>query len=347
MRKIIVMLALIIYFLLLILLANGCGGVPERVESCGYTWEKQFSPEADCNGFIVFENISAASPDDVWALGITRENNSDGTNFQTTVFHYNGESWNEQSIFDTYLYDIKALDSTHVWAVGRDDDSSKSYILLFDGTAWEEQLVTGAKIDRLEVIDPSHLLAIGGTEKGDFIISYDGAGWTEHKYGNSIGFEEDGYTGVTYCDISSCDTENAWVSGFEIDDEGTTIWHYDGKSIVAQYHPELLVQSISAVDPENVWAVGGDMVEKIGQVYFYNGSRWNLAYKDNIWMSDIYAIATDNVVVSDFDGKTIYHYDGANWSIEPTIGEGILDMTWAGANNLWVTDGISIYSGEK
>jgi hypothetical protein len=136
----------------------------------GFNWQVTSIPPVNDSGL---EGIVAIASDDVWAVGFTF---SVQLLWQVPyAIHWDGESWTSVPIPASspqggHLYDVTALSSTEVWAVGESGDSSiPTLVMKWDGGAWTVQ--TGptprgsAILWDVTTFGPSDLLMVGSAAK--------------------------------------------------------------------------------------------------------------------------------------------------------------------------------------
>jgi hypothetical protein len=95
---------------------------------------------------MVLEAVAARTPTDVWAVGWDRDYDTAGRPVSSLVAHWNGTSWTRipspNPLNRNILYDVTALASNDVWAVGVAQDTTgsgikqRSLMTHWDGTAW-------------------------------------------------------------------------------------------------------------------------------------------------------------------------------------------------------------------
>lgn len=96
----------------------------------GSTWAKTSLPVS--NSFQ-FTAVSALAPGNVWALGMTINNQ----NFATSLMlHWNGTKWSEVSIPNDFPTAMTFTSPANGWAIGLDNPS-----LHWNGSTWKEGLV--------------------------------------------------------------------------------------------------------------------------------------------------------------------------------------------------------------
>lgn len=142
----------------------------------GETWREEPLPHLPAAASL--SGVSAAAPDDVWAVG-----NSAG---RPLVLHYDGTTW--QVVATPRITWAKAVtavgpDDVHVVGTGRD-------ALHYDGTTWRLRAAVSSARESLHTIaaaGPHHVWAGGGglagagpaTYEYPVLVRWDGTGWTE------------------------------------------------------------------------------------------------------------------------------------------------------------------------
>jgi hypothetical protein len=123
-----------------------------------------------------FEAISAAAPNDVWAVGGAMGNDASP---KPIVFRWNGSQWSHVNVavpgVKSRFYDVDTLGS-HVWIAGVYYATLSSpptpIVLHFDGAAWTT-LSAPAGFAAVKAVGPNELYAVGSS-----VYRYDGA-WTQ------------------------------------------------------------------------------------------------------------------------------------------------------------------------
>ena len=117
-------------------LASG-GGRTFAIHFNGTGWTEVATPSPG-EGFSVLYDVSAAAPDDVWAVGEWYDRGEP----RAVILHFDGTSWFAPEIPDlgTYvsLLGVSALDGDTAVAVGEDqhDDHDSRVVIEWDGTSW-------------------------------------------------------------------------------------------------------------------------------------------------------------------------------------------------------------------
>lgn len=113
------------------------GGRTFAVHFDGTRWTEVATPSPG-EGFSVLYDVSAAAPDDVWAVGEWYDRGEP----RAVILHFDGTSWSAPQMPDlgTYvsLFGVSALDADTAVAVGEDqhDDHDSRVVIEWDGTSW-------------------------------------------------------------------------------------------------------------------------------------------------------------------------------------------------------------------
>ncbi len=283
------------------------------------------SPGSDSN---TLSAIAAVSARDVWAVGATKNNNSQ----QVLVEHWNGSSWRTVSAPVTgssgdELHGIVALNANDIWAVGSSYNFSVNrygaLIEHWDGSQWS--IVKSASTSLLN----NNLLAIAAIAPQDI--------W-------AVG-------------LSFSNNQNQ--------PRQTLIEHWDGSqwSIVKSVNPggsDSTLSSVTAISSDDVWAVGGSQSREL--IEHWNGKKWSavsgpaLPGVTSASLNSVAAVAHDSVwavgqenTLDSGDGALVEHWNGTTWSSVP-IGNPEAKMDWLysisviSANDIWAVGEFKDYN---
>jgi hypothetical protein len=86
--------------------------------------------------------VSADSPADAWATGLTYSNDPTNRHEVNLALHWNGTSWSRVSIptpgpVNDGYYGVTAISPTDAWAVGI-SRGRETMLMHWDGTSWTE-----------------------------------------------------------------------------------------------------------------------------------------------------------------------------------------------------------------
>jgi hypothetical protein len=253
--------------------------------------------------------VSAASPDDVWAVG-------DSSGLGPVIRHWNGGEWtavapapppgNDHPGADR-LYDVAALPTGQAWAVGSYSDRNRpgpaTLVEGWDGRQWS----------RLPTPSPGVLA-------------------------NSLR----GVAAVSATDVWT-------VGWYATDNNVALALHWDGrtwtKSPMKPPPGNTELQGVTAVSADDVWAVGDNEGRPL--VMHWDGRRWNVVTSPSLTDAWLQAAAPDGhggIWVAGYritDGGTVrrplfLHRSGGRWttgtSEEP---EGVVYALGRGGSSLW------------
>jgi hypothetical protein len=156
-----------------------------------------------------FTDVAAVSPDDVWAVGATTNQNPGAAN--TLIEHWDGTSWSVVSSPDIpspsgtpsdALFSISAASANEAWAVGAaggfGNGGAKPIILRWDGATWSSTRVPpvpgSAGLYSVTGSIDHGLFAAGTTVRGSIppthplILRWSGTGWVREPIPNGKGW---------------------------------------------------------------------------------------------------------------------------------------------------------------
>ena len=214
--------------------------------SCG-AWSIVKSPNSSFGVESLFNGVAAVSSNDVWAVGMSR--NQSGFSSHTLTEHWNGSQWsiissaNPSSPFNN-LRSVTAVSATNVWAVGQYDTSSGFHTLIehWNGSQWKV------------VASPNPPSREGNLSGVDALTANNI--W-------AVGFTTD-------------------MNGFS----QTLAEHWNGttRQLVASPNPDPMIDglsSLSAASANNIWAVGIQKVASETLIEHWNGTQWQVVASPN------------------------------------------------------------------
>ncbi len=215
-----------------------------------------------------FNAISAASSNDVWAVGDTLTRHASGA----LIEHWDGSSWSQVEALNptsdqSVLYGVWARTNSDAWAVGyqyAEGTPASTLVVHWDGTAWH--VVQSPTVDG----EGGLLYAISGTSATDawavgqsigdsteatLIEHWDGTTWSIVP----VPSPSDPY--VYLEGVSAVSANDAWAVGWYTDPKyRTLVEHWDGAAWTevdaAPSSADEHLGGVSAASADDVWAVG-------------------------------------------------------------------------------------------
>jgi len=238
-----------------------------------------------------FFAISAASPQDVWAVGTW-----DGiVRTKTLIEHWDGSSWSivpspNPGIHNNFLHDVAAVGPKDVWVVGASADQSglgTTLIEHWDGAQWT--VIESANVDRsnsisaIDAASPQDIWAVGwsgssGGAQRPLVQHWDGQEWS------IVPSPEVGAGALA--DVTVIAPNDVWAVGVRSFGSGQTqtlIEHWDGSQWTVVPSPNLsssinLFNGVAASSRSDIWAVGASGPTQTSDplIAHWNGAGWSL-----------------------------------------------------------------------
>ena len=238
----------------------------------GSTWSVVESPSvASTRNHLL--DVSAASANDIWAVGYTSVNNTQPN--ATLALHWNGTSWSivptpHPGTVGNTLTAVSAISSSDVWVVGSAEGGSpfaeRSLTMHWDGNALSvvpspnpaNSLRT--KLVGMAPVSSNDVWAVGSYSDSDFsytlTMHWNGVQWSivpspGHQF----------YSGYL-TDMSALSSNDVWAVGYvRTGDQFYSIFeHWDGTSWNITYPPSNTLVAglggVAAVSTTDVWAGG-------------------------------------------------------------------------------------------
>lgn len=265
----------------------------------GNLWSIVRSPNPPNDILTELHSVSAASANDVWAVG---SSHNGGPPVRTLIEHWDGTQWSIVSSPspDTQLNvlnGVVALSANDAWAVGyrngtRSETPLETLILHWDGTSWRQVAspnVGGAnQLYGIAALSANDIWAVGSGGGAPLAMHWDGSAWSIVPTQIRSGFSTERFTAV-----SGSSSNDIWAVG---QGKGTfsnrasaTIWHWNGTRWT-----EKVCYAASASNPPEGYEGGGS------ETYF----------------TGIAAVSSNNVwaVGANGSGPMILHWDGRAWT---------------------------------
>jgi hypothetical protein len=241
-----------------------------------YTWALDPSPNFDETSNIL-QAVSAASPNDVWAVGNSSVTNSGGRNL---IEHWNGGAWNivdspNMGSGSNDLMGIAALSHNDAWAAGAYYNGPNQFTLIehWDGSAWSivpspnpSPNVGGNSLMGMSAAEPHDIWAVGAYDTGGgaldetMALRWNGTDWQIVPTPNNVGFN-------ALFSVSARSSTDAWAVGasapdWTLQNAQPVVMHWDGNSwnMVSVPVPEgstdAFLLTVGMGSHDNIWAVG-------------------------------------------------------------------------------------------
>ena len=332
------------------------GSGPLAMHWDGTQWTRVAVPGSTNSGLSA---VSAASSDDVWAVG----------GGDTLVVHWDGTSWTPVSVptsSPAYFADVVAISANNVWVAGARYPSSigDAIVMHWNGSEWTESAPArvGSEMNRLEglAVAPGDDVWVVGSyrvnEQDQALASRrSNAQWENNLSPNvPIGYNTlRGIDALDEGDIWAVGSYGYAVGAYPFFWPRTLVLRWDGQSWSHVPSPNIsdedfggqnYLEAVAAVASNDVWAVGRYSASYSGAlILHWNGFQWaEQRSTPGGLLRGITAIASDDVwtVGSMGSGPTlIQHWNGANWSQVASPSPGttnfLLSVDAVSANDVW------------
>jgi hypothetical protein len=248
--------------------------------------------------------ISAASADDVWAVGsydqpVNPPQEKPTSVRRALVEHWDGRQWNvapdarnmPPDVGSSPLFAVTAVSADDVWAAGQviSSDHQTAEVLMehWDGHAWTVIPGVGStvadagatgQINGMQAISANNIWAVGNAQQGGFILHWDGTHWAAIA---------PPFQSTNLDRVSATSSTDVWVLG-NIEPSGHMVLaHWNGQIWSQVPAPPFLtspqniliglVNNIAVVSPTDVWAIGEVSTGTIHQeilILHWNGTIW-------------------------------------------------------------------------
>ena len=316
---------------------------------------------------------SAASPNDIWAVG------------QSTI-HFDGTTWTAfpapmiKGDNNSFLQGVVAISPTLAWAAGNVTDGAHpgQVIEQWNGTKWG--LFPGPKFGKKDQANvfamtsssANDVWAIGNlVNLGTGLVSslfehWNGTAWTATTVESNNEF---------LFGASADATNDAWAVGFNGSDNiETSAMHWDGANWKSVATPNVgegtnKLNAVLALAPNDVWAVGFStsvappkQAATLTLIEHFDGTSWMVVPSPNVGpnsanqsnrllgltansANDIWAFGSYFPADGSAHQMTLLlHWDGTSWTVasspSPTKGGFPCDLLWAGVvsspGDVWI-----------
>jgi hypothetical protein len=331
--------------ILVALLLTSCTGGAGPDEGCRDGWRVLLGHARAHESRELFGVSAAASPSDVWAVGVAR---SATGHARTLIEHWQGERWRvvpspDPSSGDSFLNAVVGLSPSDAWAVGLSrtpGGSARTLILHWDGQHWGVTASpnTGPADDALVAVAAASerdIWAVGYRDSGPVYRSL-----VEHWNGDRWAVVALPLLGGGGDGLNSVDTAApgvVWAVGGAARTRGPSqplvlrLSEHRWSSVPAPASlRSAALNGVASWGPKGAWIVGA-MRSNGGDRAFglqVHGQNWNAIPVDNaatlsVDLNAVWAAAPQHVwaVGSSFDGRwyrpLVEHGVGGNWARTP------------------------------
>jgi hypothetical protein len=300
------------------------------------------TPNPGLNNFLF--GISGDSETDIWAVGTFASG--------ALGLHFDGTTWKSVPMALPTTADMRGasvLSAADVWSVGSVFNSNTqhftSVIQHFDGTNWSlvpgPQFSTGSQLFAVKAFSSTDVFAVGESHSDSqkpnpLVEHFDGTRWsvvpTPHFQDQTVSLSA----------IAAVSDTDVWVTGVT-SSIAPVIMHFDGKQFSTVPFPvsnKTVLGELAAIATNDVWVVGFSSNSTTGTTLtaHWDGTAWTVVPSPNLTKNDslgaVAAISSTDVWAagcapcgSDIGIGQVFlieHWDGTQWTIDPTplIGKG-------------------------
>jgi hypothetical protein len=311
--------------------------------------------------------VTAVSPSDVWAVGLT--------NGGTLELHWNGGKWTQYPVATAngYFDDVASTSAKDVWAVGGTNWFSPSQTLAdrWNGRSWTRVSTPnppgGGYFNAVATTSVSNAWAVGLAGPGPGIVAsttpliehWNGKRWSLQSFKPIPG-------GGLFAGVAATSADNAWTVGQTGSaDQQTLIEHWNGKAWTRVPSPNVTgaagstLKSVTAISSDNAWAVGSATMPGSAKalVMHWDGRQWTIVPGNTpdgdaallgvlaTWTHNIWAVGIIHPSACSNGGPKcqtlIEHWNGKRWKVLPSPNppSGYLNLLWAASatsrGNIW------------
>lgn len=287
------------------------------------SWTVVSSPNATTGNNYLF-SVDAVSANDVWAVGeyVTQAPETE----YTLAMHWNGAQWQvvpspNLSTFYNRLYDVSAVSSNDVWAVGTWFNQGRFEMLAmhWNGSQWSLSSPPGlGQLNAVTALSSNDVWAVGSYPDGSLYrsrtVHWNGTQWSTVP-NPSVG------TGENFLfSVDGVSANDVWAGGRmgNYPNYQSLILRWNGTQWSAVSHPDIgNLWSIDALAANDIWAIGAGSIH-------WNGTAWSqvpITLPPNTSMTGITMVATDDVWATGYypPGSgglqtLMRHWDGTTWN---------------------------------
>jgi hypothetical protein len=265
----------------------------------GSLWSIVPSPNRQNDLSNQLHSVSAASTNDVWAVG---SSHNGGAPTRTLIQHWDGSQWSIASSPSpdaqlNVLHGVAALSANDVWAVGyrggtKNETPLETLILHWDGTNWRQvtspNIAGGAnQLSGVVAISANDIWAVGSAGGAPLTLHWNGNAWSVVPVRVRSGLSTERFTAV-----SGTAANDVWAvgqgTGIFTNQTFATIRHWNGADWTekvcyaasasnppAGYEgggPDAYFTGVAAVSSNDVWAVG--VLGSGPMILHWDGQAW-------------------------------------------------------------------------
>jgi hypothetical protein len=287
------------------------------------------------------ESVSAAGPNDIWAVGSVGQRSF--RDRQIEIEHWNGAAWSfvppVQASFNNVL--TAAVGPNDAWAVGAlstgGTGRNRTLVEHWDGSAWSVATVPDPDgsdgLSKVAAVSSDDVWAVGsrGPTSGltrPLAMHWDGARWS------IVPTPTIPDRTTVLSDVTAIASNDVWAVGMAFDSTVpsysiTFTEHWNGQrwrivrsADTGAFNADGLA-TVAGVASNDVWAIGNFVSQDTEQTLaeHWDGQRWRIVpAPPSFLMCGAAAVASDDVwaVGSLIFQSRILHWDGTRWSMVPS-----------------------------
>jgi hypothetical protein len=266
----------------------------------GNSWNIVPSPNPSNDVVTQLYSVSAASANDVWAVGSSHNGNLPS---RTLIEHWDGTRWSivPSPSPDTQFNELRgvvALSAINAWAVGYRGGTTtetpiEPFILHWDGANWSQVASPNIKgranqLFGITALSANDIWAVGGAGGAPLALHWNGSLWSLISVVADAGLSSEKFTAV-----AGTASNDVWAvgdgKGFFTNQSFATIRHWDGTRWT-----DKLCRATSASNPPDGYEGGGS------GAYFTGVAA---AGANDVWAVGVVG-----------SGPMILHWDGRAWT---------------------------------